>query len=315
MGTHGSRPRTWATLLSLVMVMGLLGTQAGTQRVDGRWVSRPGGVAASAVTALGPPPAQPRLIAHRGASSEAPENTVPAFVEAIESGAPGVEMDVRFTHSASSAPVLMHDATVDRTTNCTGRVTSFRTVRRLVACDAGSWFSRGYVGTPVATMYRVTKTLHDRRYRGLIGVELKVVPTPAQAALTIDRVHRFGLDRQTVFTSPIPAAIRAMVRAGWHGRTGWIFTTPDGWTTTGYTDLIVNGAVVTADRVARARASTGARITVGSARYDVALARMGADHYVVDHLDEAMVYTKVLGGLCATDLAPTPTDTAISKVN
>ena len=65
----------------------------------------------------------PALIAHRGGSAEAPENTLAAFRTAKENGAVGVEFDVDFTKDGRA--VVIHDATVDRTTDGSGPVNEF----------------------------------------------------------------------------------------------------------------------------------------------------------------------------------------------
>ena len=75
----------------------------------------------------------PGLIAHRGGSAEAPENTLAAFRSAKENGAIGVEFDVDFTKD--SRAVVIHDATVDRTTNGSGPVSSF-TLEEIRKLDA-----------------------------------------------------------------------------------------------------------------------------------------------------------------------------------
>ena len=75
----------------------------------------------------------PELIAHRGGSAEAPENTLAAFRSAKENGAIGVEFDVDFTKD--SRAVVIHDATVDRTTNGSGPVSSF-TLEEIRKLDA-----------------------------------------------------------------------------------------------------------------------------------------------------------------------------------
>lgn len=78
------------------------------------------------------------VIAHRGASGHAPENTLPAFERAAVDGADAFEFDVRL--SRDGAPVVMHDATLDRTTDRTGPVRSFELVD-LRTADAGFRFS------------------------------------------------------------------------------------------------------------------------------------------------------------------------------
>jgi glycerophosphoryl diester phosphodiesterase len=88
---------------------------------------------------------RPLVIAHRGASGLAPENTLAAFALGIALGADGVELDVHL--SADGRPVVIHDARVDRTTDGTGAVSRF-TVDQLQSLDAGSWFERQLVRRP-----------------------------------------------------------------------------------------------------------------------------------------------------------------------
>jgi glycerophosphoryl diester phosphodiesterase len=78
------------------------------------------------------------IIAHRGASAEAPENTLPAFEAAVQRGADAFELDVRLT--ADGAPVVIHDETLDRTTDRSGLVRS-HTLAELRSVDAGARFT------------------------------------------------------------------------------------------------------------------------------------------------------------------------------
>jgi glycerophosphoryl diester phosphodiesterase len=78
------------------------------------------------------------VIAHRGASAYAPENSLAAFELAVAQGADAFELDVRVTRDG--APVVIHDATLDRTTNLTGPVRA-RTLAELRAADAGHGFT------------------------------------------------------------------------------------------------------------------------------------------------------------------------------
>jgi glycerophosphoryl diester phosphodiesterase len=88
--------------------------------------------ASAAATAL----RVPRIIAHRGASTEAPEHTYAAYVAALEAGADGLECDVRLT--ADGHLVCVHDRRVDRTSNGTGRVSTLE-LARLEQLDFGAW--------------------------------------------------------------------------------------------------------------------------------------------------------------------------------
>ena len=80
-------------------------------------------------------------IGHRGAAGEAPENTLAAFELALRQGADGIEFDVHL--SSDGVPVVLHDASLERTTSGSGPV-SLMPVAVLKRLDAGSWFNRRY---------------------------------------------------------------------------------------------------------------------------------------------------------------------------
>lgn len=91
----------------------------------------------------------PLVYAHRGARDVAPENTLAAFRAAIAAGADGVECDI--TRCATGEIVIIHDDTLDRTTNGNGKVqdTPFNDLRRL---DAGAWFVKAFAGECIPTL-------------------------------------------------------------------------------------------------------------------------------------------------------------------
>jgi len=91
----------------------------------------------------------PLLIAHRGGAAEAPENTLAAFRHSLGLGIRWFELDVQIT--ADGALAVIHDETVDRTTNGSGPVGSFlfNDLRRL---DAGSWFGPQFAGEQIPTL-------------------------------------------------------------------------------------------------------------------------------------------------------------------
>jgi glycerophosphoryl diester phosphodiesterase len=98
------------------------------------------------------PPIKPMLIAHRGGSLEAPENTLAAFRHAIEVGAKFVELDVQM--SKDGVLVVIHDDTLDRTTNGTGPVGE-HTYDELGKLDAGSHFAPDYSKETIPTLRAV----------------------------------------------------------------------------------------------------------------------------------------------------------------
>ena len=100
------------------------------------------------------------IYAHRGASAELPENTLPAFGRAVELRAFGIELDVHL--SADGVPVVIHDETVDRTTNGSGAVAEL-TVAQLQELDAGN-------GEPVPTLEQVLDLVSGKVH---VNIEIK----------------------------------------------------------------------------------------------------------------------------------------------
>jgi glycerophosphoryl diester phosphodiesterase len=94
----------------------------------------------------------PILIAHRGGSLEAPENTIASFRHAIELGMRYVELDVQMTRDGEL--VVIHDETVDRTTDGHGPVGNY-TLEELRKLDAGSQFDRKFAGEKIPTLREV----------------------------------------------------------------------------------------------------------------------------------------------------------------
>jgi len=108
------------------------------------------------------------IIAHRGYSARAPENTLSAMELAIELGVPALEFDVHATRDG--VPVVIHDSTLNRTTNGSGRIAQldFAQLRNV---DAGSWFSPDFVGEPIPALADVLRLAQGRVNR--VYVELK----------------------------------------------------------------------------------------------------------------------------------------------
>ena len=143
---------------------------------------------------------QPRtlVLAHRGASVAAPENTLPAFSAAIALGVDLVELD--YLHSADGVPVVFHDETLDRTTDAAaqwgGKDIPFasRTLAELKQLDAGGWFSPEFGGTRLATLEEAL-ALICRDSRSMI--ERK----SGDARTCVDLLRRLGVVDRVVLTS------------------------------------------------------------------------------------------------------------------
>ena len=111
----------------------------------------------------------PYVVAHRGLLRHAPENTLANFRACLELRI-GFEVDVQ--RSKDGHLVCVHDDTVDRTTNGTGKVADL-TLTDLKALDAGSWFDPAFRGERVPTLAEVFETLSRNPHRVLVAMDLK----------------------------------------------------------------------------------------------------------------------------------------------
>jgi glycerophosphoryl diester phosphodiesterase len=119
----------------------------------------------------------PVIVAHRGSSGAAPENTIAAFRHAVRDRADMIELDVRL--SSDAALVVMHDRTLRRTAGSRGAVRS-RSLAALKMCDAGSWFSPAFSGETIPTLQEVFDVLPPAM---LLNIEAKTDGDRRRSAL------------------------------------------------------------------------------------------------------------------------------------
>lgn len=205
------------------------------------------------------------LIAHRGFSSRAPENTLAAFDLALSAGFDNFELDAQLT--ADGIPVVIHDATLDRTTDGRGHVakTTLNEIRRL---DAGSWFGGddSFAGERVPTLHEVLT-----RYAGNAHIHLELKSAepelPAKVALLLGETRwlRYadgpdtGAPGVTVISFDYEQLGRSMALLSHKVRHGWLVEKIDGSTLDAAGRRRVSGLyprarLVTADSVRQALA-------------------------------------------------------------
>ena len=151
---------------------------------------------------------QPVIFAHRGASAYAPENTLAAFQLALQQGAPAIEFDVKL--SADGQVVVIHDQTVDRTTDGAGNVAKLP-LAALRELDAGSWLSGSFRGEKIPTLDEVFETLGKKL---LMNVELTNYATPFDALVpkVAHLVKKYGLESSVWFSSFFPHNLMKIAR-------------------------------------------------------------------------------------------------------
>jgi glycerophosphoryl diester phosphodiesterase len=147
--------------------------------------------------------ARPGVIAHRGFSARYPENTLGSISAAIELGADMVEIDVTVT--ADGHVVVIHDETLDRTTDGQGLV-SDHTLEEIRRLDAGSWFDQQFDGETIPTLDEVLLLTSGKT---LLNIEIKPEAVDFEvAAKVVALVRAQSMIDQVVVSSFAPMALR-----------------------------------------------------------------------------------------------------------
>ena len=148
---------------------------------------------------------QPLLLAHRGLVQHAPENTLPAFEAAIALET-AIELDVHQTRDGQL--VVIHDKTVDRTTNGTGDVSQM-TLAEIRKLDAGSWFHPVFMDVKVPTLEEVFHLICQRQRKSVtIALNMKVISADIEKKIVmlVDDYHLF--DQLFAFGQPADSSRR-----------------------------------------------------------------------------------------------------------
>ena len=167
----------------------------------------------------------PFVIAHRGASSDAPENTISAFSEALRQGADAIELDVQ--QSKDKKLVLMHDYSLRRTTGVRGKVSSL-TLRQLKQLDVGNWFGPKYRGERIPTLEEVLDT-YGAKTNYVIELKFYRMKTGRFARRVYDAVASRKLLDHVLFLSFDPRLLMQIEKNNPAAKTCWAFVPILGW--------------------------------------------------------------------------------------
>ena len=207
-------------------------------------------VSTAAGSAAAKAPTEVVVSAHRGGAAYAPENTLPAFTNAIRLGVDQLEADVQLT--ADGQLVVLHDDTLDRTTDCTGAVLD-KTYAEIARCDAAHWWSPGPsttipdpdgphplrgrgVGVPLVD--ELLDLLADHR-RVTLSLEIKNIPGEANfdavgrtvATALVRAIAGSGVDPDRVIVqSFFPTSLEAVKQLDPRLRTQFLTTSSTGQT-------------------------------------------------------------------------------------
>jgi glycerophosphoryl diester phosphodiesterase len=234
----------------------------------------------------------PRWVAHRGAGKLAPENTLAAFRLGASHGYRMYECDAKL--SADGVVFLLHDATLERTSNGTG-VAGEQAWSVLSQLDAGGWHSRAFAGEPLATLEALAR--HCRAQGHWLNIEIKPTPgtelaTGRAVAEAAARLWAGDPEHTPFLTSFQPDALKGARETAPQLPRGLLLDTlPGGWTdvaqSLGCVAVVFNHALWDATTVAQAR-SAGLRALAYTVNDEWAAQRLldlGLDGIITDRID------------------------------
>ena len=137
-------------------------------------------------------------VAHRGYSADAPENTLPAYKLARQMGFYYVETDISFT--SDNVPVLLHDATIDRTSNGSGNIADM-TFEQVREYDFGAWKNAKYAGTKIPSFAEFLALCKARELHPYIEIKSNQAFTQAQIETLVDMVRAYGMQGKVTWIS------------------------------------------------------------------------------------------------------------------
>jgi len=150
----------------------------------------------------------PVIIAHRGASAHAPENTLAAFDLAVSQGAPAIELDVQL--SADGEVVVFHDYSISRTTGGSGRISQL-TLKQLKSLHAGAAFGPAFPNAKIPTLDEVFNNIHPDIF---LNIELKNLNLPLNnlPSKVVKIVQDHSAINRVLISSFNPLALRRMAQ-------------------------------------------------------------------------------------------------------
>lgn len=144
------------------------------------------------------------IFGHRGASAYAPMNTIPAFELAVEQGADAIELDVHLTKDGEL--VIVHDFTVNKTTNGTGEVAAM-SLEEIKSLDAGAWFAPEFAGTQIPTLDEVFEAVGKKLF---VNVEIKSLSATGDGTeeAVAKCIQRHGMQERVIVSAFNPKVLK-----------------------------------------------------------------------------------------------------------
>lgn len=164
-----------------------------------------------------------KIIAHRGSNKKAPQNTLPAFIKAIEDHADGFETDVHLTRDG--VPIICHNYSIDEMSDGVGDINSY-TLAELKQFDFGSGFSDDYKGTAIPTLAQFLEVT-AKSSAEIINIELKCPQSGIRELVqkTLNETDRFSISDRVLISSFSPSVLKTVKDINQNYKTAFLYPT------------------------------------------------------------------------------------------
>lgn len=234
---------------------------------------------------------------HRGYSTVAPENTLPAYILSKKMGFNYVETDISFT--SDGIPMLLHDATIDRTSNGSGKLSQM-TYSQVRQYDFGSWKSSEYAGTVIPTLAEFLDLCKSIMLHPYLELKSNGAYTQAQIEQIVRMVNDYGLRGKVTYISFTANYLQYVKNADDEARLGYLrdVWNADNVTTcqnlqTGKNEVFydVNYGIITSTMLT---AMKNAKIPMEAWTVNTSTALLGLDKYISGITSDSLIVGKFL---------------------
>jgi len=238
-----------------------------------------------------------KIIAHRGASSKYPENTMIAYKQALKDGADAIELDIHL--SRDKIPVVIHDETVDRTTDGYGFVKDY-SVSELKKLSAGHWKGWKFRKAEIPTLEEVLAWIQSTPLDLVIELKNNLFPYKGMEEIMLDLIDKYRMMERTIFSSFNHDSLLKIKRLNHNAETAPLYSKPIPDPVRYAKSIGASGLHpyyrITTEQLVRTLHKNGLKIrpyTVNSPHFMAILFRWGVDAVITDEPAQAAKLRKI----------------------
>lgn len=239
---------------------------------------------------------------HRGFNTEAPENTLPAFILSFKKGFKYVECDVAFT--SDNVAVLLHDSTINRTSNGSGSIASL-TYAQVLQYDFGSWFNSKYAETKIPTLAEFLVLCRNLGLHPYIEIKSDTNYSQEQLQKIVDLVAAYGMKGNVTYISFSLSFLQSLKNIDSMARLGYLVQSVSSTTIsdakgllTGFNEVFIDSSAYGSSVVALCK-DAGLPLEAWTINNEATIKSL--DSFISGVTSDSLVLEQIVGGYSALE--------------